>query len=62
MPLRRVVVDEQTPLDFGDEFDEAVELIDAAISAANQDQLLSTEFPKNAIPLFRDFGKIIRES
>ena len=62
VPLRRVVVDEQTPLDFGDEFDEAAELIDAAISAANQDQLLPAEFPRNAIPLFRDFGKSLKES
>lgn len=62
VPLRRVVVDEQTPLDFGDEFDEAAELIDAAISAANQDQLLPAEFPGNVVPLFRDFGKSLRES
>lgn len=62
IPLRRIVVDEQAPLDFGDEFDEAAELIDAAISAANQDRLLPAEFPRNVIPLFRDFGKSLRES
>lgn len=62
VPLRRVVFDEQTPLDFCDEFDEAAELIDAAILAAHQDQLLPAEFPRNVIPLFRDFGKSLRES
>lgn len=62
VPLQRVVVDEQTRLDFDDEFDEAAELIDATISAANQGQLLPAEFPRKTIPLFRDFGKIIRES
>jgi hypothetical protein len=61
VPLRRVVVDEQTALDFGDEFDEAAELIDAAIFAAHQDQLLPAEFPRNVIPLFRDFGKSLGE-
>ncbi len=36
MPLPRIVVDEQTLLDFGDDFDEVAELIDAAISVASQ--------------------------
>jgi hypothetical protein len=56
------VANEQTPLDFDDEFDEAAELINAAIFAAHQDQLLPAEFPRNVIPLFRDFGKSLRES
>lgn len=33
------------------------ELIDAAISVASQDQLLPTEFPRNAIQLFTGFRK-----
>lgn len=62
VPLRRVVVNEQTPLHFGDEFDDAANLIDATILAANQDQLLPADFPKNIIPLFRDFGKSLKDS
>ncbi|MDG4561530.1 MAG: hypothetical protein P9E88_09580 [Candidatus Competibacter sp.] len=57
MPLGRIVVGKQTLLDFGDEFDEVAELIDAAISVASQDQLLPAEFPRNAIPLFTEFRK-----
>ena len=51
------MVDEQILLNFGDEFDEVAELIDAAISVASQDQLLPTEFPRNAIQLFTGFRK-----
>ena len=57
MPLGRIVVGKQTLLDFGDEFDEVAELIDAAISVASQDQLFPAEFPRNAIPLFTEFRK-----
>ncbi len=58
MPLPRIVVDEQTLLDFGDDFDEVAELIDAAISVASQEQLLPAELPRNAIPLFTGFWKL----
>ena len=59
VPLQRVRVNDQSELDWGnlDEFDEAAELIDAAIIAANDDDLLPTALPSNVIPLFRDFGK-----
>jgi len=59
VPLQRVRVADQSELDFGnlDEFDEAADLIDAAITAANEDQLLPDALPSNVIPLFRDFGK-----
>ena len=59
VPLQRVRVDDQSELDWGnlDEFDEAADLIDATIAAANDDQLLPDALPSNVIPLFRDFGK-----
>jgi len=62
VPLQRVRVADQSELDFGnlDEFDEAADLIDAAIVAANEDQLLPEALPSNVIPLFRDFGKSLR--
>ena len=59
VPLQRVRVDDQSALDWGnlDEFDEAADLIDAAIAAANDDELLPPALPSNVILLFRDFGK-----
>jgi hypothetical protein len=62
VPLQRVRVADQSELDFGnlDEFDEAADLIDEAITAANEDQLLPDALPSNVIPLFRDFGKSLR--
>jgi hypothetical protein len=63
VPLRRVIETDQTPLDFGihDEFDEAAQLIDAAIAAANDDTLLPESFPSNVVPLFREFGRTMRD-
>lgn len=62
IPLQRVRMDDQSELDWGnlDEFDEAADLIDAAIAAANEDKLLPDTLPANVIPLFRDFGKSLR--
>lgn len=62
VPLQRVSVDNQSDLDWGnlDEFDEAADLIDAAIAAANDDELLPGALPSSVIPLFRDFGKSLR--
>jgi hypothetical protein len=62
VPLRRVVMQEQPPLDFDDEFDQAAALIDDTIVAANADELLPTALPRNVIPLFREFGRSLRES
>ena len=64
VPLRRIVPTDQGELDLGtlDEFDEAAELVDAAISAANEDKLLPEALPANVVPLFRDFGKTLREN
>lgn len=62
VPLRRVVAQEQPPLDFDDEFDHAAALIDDAITAADADDLLPAELPRNVIPLFKDFGRSLRES
>ncbi len=61
IPLQRVYADDQSNLDWGnlDEFDEAADLIDAAIAAADDDQLLPDALPSNVIPLFRDFGKTL---
>lgn len=61
VPLRRVRVSEQGEFDLGDEFDEAAELIDRAVAAANTDDLLPADLPLNVIPLFRDFGTTLRE-
>ena len=62
VPLRRVVMQEQSPLDFDDEFDRAAALIDEAIAAADADELLPAALPRNVIPLFRDFGRSLRDS
>ena len=63
VPLRRVVPDEQSALDWGnlDEFDEAADLVDASIAAANDDLLLPTALPVGVVPLFREFGKTLRQ-
>lgn len=62
VPLQRVRgAHEQSELDLADEFDEAVELIDKAILAANDEGLLPVGLPSNVIPLFRDFGKTLQD-
>jgi hypothetical protein len=58
VPLRRVAMQ----LDFDDEFDQAAALIDDAIAAADADELLPTALPRSVIPLFRDFGRSLREA
>ena len=60
VPLQRVQLIDQADL-LDDEFDEAVSLIDQAIIAANADDLLPAGLPSNVIPLFRDFGKTLRD-
>jgi len=62
VPLRRVLETDQGALDWGnrDEFDEAAQLVDAAIRAANDDALLPEAFPSAVVPLFRDFGRTLR--
>lgn len=64
VPLQRIVPADQGELDLGnlDEFDEAAELVDAAISAANEDKLLPEALPANVVPLFKEFGKTLREN
>ena len=44
-----------------DELDLAVELVNSAITAANNDQALPEDLPGVIIPLFADFGKGLRE-
>jgi len=62
VPLRRVLETDQAALDWGnrDEFDEAAQLVDAAICAANDDTLLPESFPSDVVPLFRAFGSTLR--
>lgn len=62
IPLRRAVLQDPPALDFDDEFDQAASLIDEAIAAADQDELLPSQLPRNVIPLFRDFGRSLRDS
>lgn len=62
VPLRRVVDQTRPPLDFDDEFDQAAALIDDAIAAADRGDLLPSELPRHVIPLFREFGRTLRES
>ncbi|MBK6961864.1 MAG: hypothetical protein IPH23_12165 [Gammaproteobacteria bacterium] len=59
VPLERVRTNDQGEL-LDDEFDEAAELIDAAIIAADNDALLPAALPSNVIPLFGNFGKSLR--
>ncbi len=59
VPLQRVRTNDQGEL-LDDEFDEAAELIDATIAAADNDALLPAALPSNVIPLFGDFGKSLR--
>ena len=62
VPLQRVrTADVQGDLDLNDEFEEAVGLIDQAIRAANDEDLLPVGLPSNVIPLFREFGKTLRD-
>ncbi len=63
VPLRRVLPTDQATLDWGnrDEFDEAAQLVDAAICAANDDALLPEAFPSSVVPLFREFGRTLRD-
>jgi hypothetical protein len=58
LPLRRNRDAPQDPL-FEDEFDEAASLIDAAIAAAENDDLLPDALPSNVVPLFRSFGRTL---
>jgi hypothetical protein len=62
IPLHRVVTQQQQPLDYYDEFDQAAALIDDAITAADRDDLLPAELPRTVLPSFRDFGRTLRES
>ncbi len=61
VPLKRVREAVQGELDLGDEFDEAATLVDAAIGAADQDDLLPEQLPSNVIPLFAGFGRTLRD-
>jgi hypothetical protein len=61
LPLRRVRELAHGELDLDDHFDDAAALIDAAITAADSDDLLPERLPSNVIPLFQDFGRSLRE-
>jgi hypothetical protein len=59
VPLSRVREAPQAELDLGDEFDEAAALVDAAVGAADRDDLLPDQLPSNVIPLFAGFGRTL---
>lgn len=61
VPLKRRIQcpDDELELPRRDEFDEAAELIDLSIEAAGQDEKLPEAFPRNVIPLFKEFGKTL---
>lgn len=61
VPLRRVQFAEQGELDIGNDFDAAAVLIDRTIAAADSDDLLPAELPPAVIPLFREFGRSLRD-
>jgi hypothetical protein len=64
VPIERVYEVVDDALDFGhqpDELDEAAAIIDEAIKAGAEDRMLPTAFPKQALPLFEDLGKSLRE-
>lgn len=44
-----------------DVFEQAAQLIDETIAAANADELLPAALPANVVPLFGDFGRTLRE-
>ncbi|MEW5724997.1 MAG: hypothetical protein AB1896_17935 [Thermodesulfobacteriota bacterium] len=49
--------DDQMRLEYGDELNDAVNLVEAGLAAASEDRPLPENFPKNVIPLFGDLGK-----
>jgi hypothetical protein len=59
VPLKRRldVGDDELPLPQEDEFAEAARLIDRTIMAADAGATLPSDFPRNVIPLYREFGK-----
>ena len=61
VPLKRRIEREDDDLDLPieDEFVQAARLIDQAIEAAGADAALPTEFPRNVVSLFREFGKTL---
>lgn len=61
VPLLRVRGTAQAELDLGDEFDDAAALLDAAIAAADRDDLLPEQLPSNVIPLFASFGRTLQD-
>lgn len=44
-----------------DVFEQAAQLIDETIAAANADELLPAALPANVVPLFGDFGRTLRD-
>jgi hypothetical protein len=63
VPLQRAWTADRGTVDWVDleEFDEAADLIDAAIVAANEDKLLPEALPSNVVLLFSAFGKSLRD-
>lgn len=59
IPLYRQVAGQGEMWRQRDELDEAVDLVAALTEAAEQDKPIPTEFPKNVLPLFEDYGKTL---
>lgn len=61
VPLKRRIEreDDDLGLPIEDEFVQAARLIDQAIEAAGAEATLPPEFPRNVVPLFREFGKTL---
>lgn len=63
VPLKRRIerADDELPLPPEDEFIQAARLIDETIESAATGASLPQELPRNVIPLFRNFGRSLRE-
>ena len=63
IPLMResVLPEGALPLQFSDELDEAAELIDRTISAAEGGDSAPEAMPRSILPLFEEFGKTLEE-
>ena len=55
------VGDDQKPMDGGDEFDEAGDLVDEALRALTTDSWFPSNMPKSVLPMFNEWGRTLGE-
>ena len=55
------VEDDQKPMDVGDEFDEAGDLVDESLRALTTDSWFPSNMPKSVLPMFNEWGKTLGE-